>query len=256
MTSLPLLRETRFLLPTNMTKAYRALFFAGLAACFCAWPALAHAADASATKATDSKSSKTANSKSSGEGDTAKTLPGSSYQTSNYVLRPTDIIFVNVIDDPKANGEFTIGVDGTVGLTYLDPDKPLNVQGLTVAEATKLISRAYVDQKIFIKPTINVTIKTYAERRINVMGAVSSPGLVIIPPEQTLSLVSAIAQAHGPTPRAAATVTITRKMPDGTTKTYDNVDLYKATKGTGPDFPLQEGDTIMLGESPFANVWQ
>jgi protein involved in polysaccharide export with SLBB domain len=85
---------------------------------------------------------------------------------------------------------------------------------------------------------------------------VANPGWVVIPPEQNLSLVSAIAQAHGPTPRAAATVTITRKMPDGTTKIFNNVDLYKATKGTGPDFPLQEGDTISLGESAFANVWQ
>jgi protein involved in polysaccharide export with SLBB domain len=229
-------------------QAYRALFFAGLAAIVCAGPTVARAADTATAKSTDSKTT--------GSGDSATALPGSSYQLNNYVLRPTDIIAVNVIDDPKANGEFTIGVDGTVGLTYLDPDHPLKVEGLTVAEVTKLISRAYVDQKIFIKPTINVTIKTYAERRINVLGAVANPGWVVIPPEQNLSLVSAIAQAHGPTPRAAATVTITRKMPDGTTKIFNNVDLYKATKGTGPDFPLQEGDTISLGESAFANVWQ
>jgi protein involved in polysaccharide export with SLBB domain len=119
----------------------------------------------------------------------------------------------------------------------------------------KLISRAYVDQKIFIKPTITVTVKTYAERRINVLGQVSSPGWVIIPPQQDLTLVSAIAQAHGPTPRAYHIVNITRKESDGSIKTY-TADLRAAMKGTGPDFPLEEGDTINVTESLIGNDFQ
>jgi len=239
--------------PINHMKVCRALLFAVLAAFVCVGPVARAADDATKTAGTDSKSTdKKADAK--GVSDTVN--PGSAYQPNNYVLRPTDVIGVNVVDDPRASSDYTISSDGTVGLTYLDPDKPLKVEGLTVAEAVKAIIHAYVEQKIFIKPTINITVKNYAERRINVVGAVGSPGWVIIPPQQNLSLVSAITQAHGPTPRAAATVNITRIMPDGSTKVFKDVDLYKAYKGSGPDFPLQEGDTIFLGESAFANVWQ
>jgi protein involved in polysaccharide export with SLBB domain len=247
MNMLPSLRGNAFPPFTNM-KVCRALFFAGVAALVGACPVVAHAADNTTAKPADDKTN--------GQNDSEKIMPGSSFQENNYVLRPTDVIGVRVVDDDRASGSFTIGVDGTVALTYLDPDHPLKLEGLTVAEAVKLISKAYIDQKIFIKPTITLTVQTYAERRVYVMGLVTSPGWVVIPPEQKLSLVAAIAQAHGPTQNAAGTVTITRKMPDGSTKTFKNVDLLGATKGTSPDFPLQEGDTITLGESLLGNVWQ
>jgi len=248
MNSLLPLPGKRFL-PINHMKACRALLFAVLATLVCGWPA-AHAADS------DTKPAATAAKKADVKSVSDTANPGSAYQTNNYVLRPTDVIAVNIIDDPKASGEFTISSDGTVGLTYLDPDKPLKVDGMTVAEAVKAISHAYVDQKIFIKPTITVTVKSYAERRINVLGQVNSPGWVIIPPQQDLTLVQAISQAHGPTPRASRFVLITRKMPDGSTKPFPNVDLLAAMKGSGPDFPLQEGDTITVFESTFANDFQ
>ncbi len=239
---LPLRREG-FPPSLNMNTCRTWLYF-GLAALVGAWPAVSLAADAAA---------KPVDSKAKGQADTVN--PGSTYQTNNYVLRPTDVIGVRVIDDDRASSDFTISADGTVGLTYLDPDHPLKVEGLTVAEAVKLISSEYVRQKIFIKPTITVTVKTYAERRINVLGDVGAPGWVVIPPEQNLSLVSAIAQAHGPSPRAYHIVTITRKNADGSTKTY-TADLRAAMKGTGPDFPLEEGDTINVTESLIGNDFQ
>jgi len=92
---------------------------------------------------------------------------------------------------------------------------------------------------------------------VNVLGSVTSPGLITIPASQTPTLVGAIAHAHGPSSNAAATVTITRKMPDGSTTVFNDVDLYNATKGAVPDFPLQDGDTIMVGaQSSGASVWQ
>jgi protein involved in polysaccharide export with SLBB domain len=168
-------------------KTRRVSFLFGLTILGCVWPGASFAADASA-KSTDSKAAATA-------------IPGPlhpefTYQTTNYILHPTDVISIKVVDDDSASGSFTVSATGTLQLTYLDPRTPLKVAGLTPAEAVQLISQAYVDAKIFIKPTITLTVTNYAERRINVVGQVGSLGTVDIPPEQSFSLASAIAKAH------------------------------------------------------------
>ncbi len=178
------------------------------------------------------------------------------YQTDNYKLRPTDIISVNVVDDPNATHDYRISVDGTVQLVYLDSAPALKVSGLTIAGARSAITAAYVDNKIFIRPSITIDVKEFSSRRINVLGQVGKPGPVYFPPEKDMTLVEAVTEAGGPTEKAAATVNITRILPDGTTTVLHDVDLYGATKDAKKDIPLQEGDTIMLGESAFANVWQ
>jgi polysaccharide export outer membrane protein len=181
---------------------------------------------------------------------------GASYQTDNYKLRPTDVINVNVVDDPNATHDYRINVDGTVQLVYLDAVSPLKLAGLTIADAKKAITKAYVDNKIFIRPSITIDVKEFSTRRINVNGQVGKPGPIYIPAEKDMTLVEAITEAGGPTDKAAATVNITRILPDGKTTTLQDVDLYGAMKDAKKDVPLQEGDTIFLGESAFANVWQ
>jgi protein involved in polysaccharide export with SLBB domain len=85
---------------------------------------------------------------------------------------------------------------------------------------------------------------------------VGKPGPVYIPAQKDMTLVEAITEAGGPTEKAAATVNITRILPDGSTTTLKDVDLYGAMHDAKKDVQLQEGDNIFLGESAFANVYQ
>jgi protein involved in polysaccharide export with SLBB domain len=175
------------------------------------------------------------------------------YQTNNYKLRPTDVITVDIADDDKASHDYRISVDGTTLVTYLT--KPLKLAGLTVDGAVAVVGQAYMDAKIFAKPQITITVKEFSPRRINVLGAVGKPGPIYIPAQKDLTLVGAITEAGGPTPNAATTVNITRILPDGTTTVLKNVDLLGAVKDARKDIPLQEGDTILLGESLLGGDW-
>ncbi|HTB63830.1 MAG TPA: polysaccharide biosynthesis/export family protein [Opitutales bacterium] len=221
-------------------------------------PATAWAADAAKPADAKSTATKPADAKSSTNstaGSATAQDAGASFQTDNYRLRPTDKININVVDDAAATHNYQISVDGTVQLIYLDSAPPLKLSGLTLMDAKQAIIKAYVDNKIFIKPSITLEVTDFSARRVNVFGQVAKPGAVYFPPEKDLTLVTAIADAGGPTEKAAATVTITRINPDGTTKVLENVDLYGATKDAKKDILLQEGDTITLGESAFADVW-
>jgi len=187
-------------------------------------------------------------------GNTSTGNAAASLQTDNYKLRPTDVIHVNVVDDSRAVGDFRVSVDGTVQLTYLN-DQPIKVVGLSTGDAAKLIIKTYVDSGIFVKPSITVSVTEYAPQRVNFIGQVIKPGPVFIPPSKKLTLVNAFSEAGGPTNNAAGTVDITRINPDGTTTTLKNVDLLGATKDAKKDIPLQEGDTITLGQSLLGDVW-
>jgi polysaccharide export outer membrane protein len=218
-------------------KTLRNLFLLAVFAALFAVPAAVRAADAAKPALT----SKDAN---------------ATYQSDNYKLRPTDSIAINVVDDPNATHTYSISIDGTVQLIYLDTAPPLKLADLTVEQAKKAVIKAYVDNQIFIHPSITIDVTAYSTRRINVTGQVGKPGPVYIPAEKDFTLVEAVTEAGGPTEKAAATCNITRVLPDGSKTVLKNVDLYGAYKGTNNDVPLQEGDTIFLGESAFANVWQ
>jgi protein involved in polysaccharide export with SLBB domain len=176
------------------------------------------------------------------------------YQADNYKIRPTDVITVDIADDEKASRDYRISVDGTTLVTYLS--KPIKLAGLTVDAAVAAVGQAYIDAKIFAKPQITITVKEFSPRRINVLGQVGKPGPVYIPAQKDMTLVEAITEAGGPTRIAARTVNITRILPDGTTLALKNVDLYGAVKDAKKDIPLQEGDTILLGESLTGADWQ
>ncbi len=185
--------------------------------------------------------------------NTSTVNAASSFESGNYKLRLTDVIGINVVDDAKASGEFKIDIDGNVLLPYL-PDQPVKLAGLSTTDAAKAIIKAYVDQKIFVKPSITVVVKVAAPRYIIFLGQVSHQGKIEIPMSKEMTLSNALAEAGGPMPNADRYVTITRVNPDGTTKTLSKVDL-KAAVTEGKDVPLQEGDIITLGQSLLGDVW-
>jgi len=241
-------------------KTNRALFLL-LAAGLFASASVCAAADTS--KTTDSKSANTkpADAKSAASGTTAATNTtttnaASLYQAGNYKLRPTEVIGVDVVDDPKAKGDFPIGIDGNVQLPYIQ-DHPVKVAGLSTSEAAQVITKAYKDLGIFVNPSITVSVRQYVAQQVYFLGEVNKQGPIAIPTGKKLTLVQALNEAGGHTHNAAGTVTITRiNVTDGTTQVLKNVDLWGAAHGTKPDVELQEGDTINLGQSILGDVWQ
>ena len=224
--------------PPSAMKA-RNRFLPALAALLLA-AGFVHAADAQATS-----------------GNATSTDPDTDVHAANlasqtYHLHPTDKIHIAVPEDPNATRDVSIAMDGTVRLAYLDD--PIKLAGLSVNDAIALIQKTYVDQQIFIKPQVTLEVVTYADRRINVNGQVNRPGWVNIPPEETMTLVSAISAAGGPTRIANPYVTVTRTLPNGETKVIE-ANLKSAMENPAKDIPIDDGDSIYVKEDSIGSVF-
>ncbi len=179
------------------------------------------------------------------------TTPNPSAKT--YLLHPSDVITVDVVDDAHASHEYKLGVDGSVRPVYLAT--PVILTGMSTSSAEDALAAAYVKEGIFTHPQISVSVKEYSPQQIFFLGQVNHPGTVTIPPEQGLSLVAAFSQAGGHTSKASRYCTITRLLPDGKSLTI-TMDLRGAVEDAKKDIMLQNGDTVFMGESVLGADWQ
>jgi protein involved in polysaccharide export with SLBB domain len=164
----------------------------------------------------------------------------------SYRLRPRDTIRVGVINEADTLVERRINPDGSIDIPFLKEIVP--VGGLTVSEAQSAIEKLFL--KYFKRPQVVLTIVNYAERRVYVNGFVGKPGTVLVPPEETLTLVWALAAAQGILPRGSRSdVTITRIINGVPTPIVK--DVSKIDKGEEPDFPLEDEDKIYVRDRPF-----
>ena len=93
-----------------------------------------------------------------------------------------------------------------------------------------------------------VLVKTYRVNNVTVMGQVSKPGLIDLPAEQRLDILSGIAQAGGFTKLAKTSrIDLTRA---GVTRTYD-LDKLKKETNLAKKIWLSPDDLIYVHESAF-----
>jgi protein involved in polysaccharide export with SLBB domain len=240
-------------------KNHRLVNILPLALAIFALPAIAPAADTAATDnsaaSTTASDSNTTSASSSADTKTfADAMKAQKGGDTSYRLHPRDELTITCLDDSRVTNKYKIALDGTITLPYLDT--PINISGLTINDAIKKIAETYVKEQIFINPQLTIVIEDYASQRINMNGQFSRPGPVEIPPEEKLSLYEAVTMAGGWTRDASIYVTITRKNPDGTTTTMKDVNLRAIVEGKAKDIPLQDGDSVFIGESWTGASWQ
>jgi polysaccharide biosynthesis/export protein len=165
----------------------------------------------------------------------------------DYVLQPLDLLRVQVFqeDDINKQGEVRISEQATITLPLIGT---VSLRAKTVRQAESMIRELY-DKDYLVNPQVNVQVLKYAERFVNVNGAVNTAGRVAFPQERGLTIVSAITAAGGQSRIANLTrVKLTRKGPDGVAETREiNVDAIM--KGGGADdVPLENDDTIFVPE--------
>ena len=162
----------------------------------------------------------------------------------NYVLKPSDVISLDVYQEPDLNKEVRIEADGTVSLALIGKVK---LAQMTVAEAQSLITDLY-DRDFLVEPQVNVLVISFSPKFVRVLGHVGSPGMVDIPPDKDLSLIDAITQCRGVSRLGDdRKLTITRTDSDGQTKAFE-VNFRKIKRGESKDYNLQEGDIIYIPE--------
>ena len=163
----------------------------------------------------------------------------------NYVLKPSDIITVEVYQEPDLTKEVRIEGDGTVALALVGKVK---IAGMTVAEAQSLITELY-NRDFIVNPQVSVLVTNFSPKIIHVLGQVNSPGVVQIPPDRDLSLTEAIAAVRGVTRLGnPKSITIKRVDDDGRARQMEvNFNRIVSDPDT-KDINLKEGDTVFVPE--------
>lgn len=175
----------------------------------------------------------------------AESPPKVEVQKSAYFLQPHDLIRVQILREEDLNREVRVSQELTVALPLVGI---IDLKGRTARQAEDEIRKAY-DKDYLVNPQVNVFVIEYWKRSVKVFGAVNTPGVVIFPPEEGLTLLGAISRAGGFSRLADnKKVILTRTSSDGRseTTTINADDLLK--RGTGEDLPLMPDDIINVGE--------
>ena len=164
---------------------------------------------------------------------------------SNYVLKVSDVIELDVYQERDLNKSVRIEGDGTVSLALVGRVK---LAGMTVGEGKSLITDLY-NRDYLVDPQISLLVVSFSPKVLHILGSVRSPGVVNIPPDRDLTLTEALSMVGGVTrmgnPRA---IKIKRLDQDGSTRLIE-VNFSKVVQDPDvTDLVLNEGDTIWVPE--------
>ena len=180
---------------------------------------------------------------------TDKAKAGTKVDTDRKI-EALDMLTVNVFGEEEFSGTSNSGLElrvsstGEVTLYLLGS---VEVAGKTPAEAERHI-RDLLKKDYIIDPHVLVLVKTYRVSNVTVMGQVASPGLIDLPAERRLDILSGIAQAGGFTKLARTSrIDLTRA---GVTHTYD-LDKLKKETNLAKRIWLSPDDLIYVHESAF-----
>ena len=163
----------------------------------------------------------------------------------NYVLKPSDVITVEVYQEEDLEKTVRVEGDGSVALALIGKVK---VAGMTVAEAQSLITDLY-NRDYLVDPQVSVLVTSFSPKIVHVLGSVNSPGVVEIPPDRDLTLTEAIAAVRGVSRLGnPKSITIKRVDQDGRSRQMEVNFSRIVTDPDTKDIVLKEGDTVWIPE--------
>ncbi len=163
----------------------------------------------------------------------------------NYLLKPSDLIEIQIFQEPDLNKQVRVERDGTIMLSLINRVK---VGDLSISDAQKRIEELY-NKDYLVNPQVNLLVLEYHEQKIDVLGQVNAPGPIEIPHDKTLTLVEAISRAGSFTRLAKrSAVQVTRIEADGQKRVIElNADKMMG-ESESSDYVLQDGDTVFVPE--------
>lgn len=113
--------------------------------------------------------------------------------TTDYKVSPQDILFISVVGEKDLTQECRVTSSGTISFAFV---KNVEVAGKTAADIEEEL-RKLLDKDYLVDPTVLVAVKEYRVKEVSVLGFVYKPGPVVIPAEQKMTIIDAIAKAGG-----------------------------------------------------------
>ena len=163
----------------------------------------------------------------------------------NYILKPSDVISLEVFQELDLNKSVRIQGDGSVALALIGKVK---VAGMTAGEAQALITDLY-NRDYLVDPQISLLVMEFSPKVIHILGSVNNPGVVPIPPDRDLTLIEAMASVRGVSRLGnPKSITIKRVEEDGRARQMQ-VNFSRIIQDpNSKDIVLKEGDTIWVPE--------
>lgn len=135
---------------------------------------------------------------------------------ADYVLQASDLLRVQVFQEDGLMREVRISQEYTITLPLIGT---VDLRGKTLRQVEEVIRDLY-DRDYLVNPQVNVIVLEYAKRTVNVLGSVNTPGAVLFPQEETLTLLDAISRAGGFNRLAdRKRIKLSRTTADGKTET-------------------------------------
>ena len=179
---------------------------------------------------------------------TPEAVPGGVPLTSEHVLAPGDEFEIRFPFYPDMNDRVLVGPDGRLSLQLINT---VEVGGLTVAQATRLLNQRYA--QVLRDPQLNITMRTYAPEEIFVDGWVANPG--IVRSDVPLTVSRAVAQAGGAkTGAQTRAILVLRRTPDGIVHYYQVALGNYAGAGTGEDPILSSYDVVYVPQGVIGSI--
>ncbi len=162
----------------------------------------------------------------------------------DYVIQALDLLRVQVFQEDDLTREVRVSQEYRIVLPLIGT---IDVRGKTVSQLQATI-RELFDRDFLVNPQVNVFVIEYAQRSVNVLGSVNTPGAVMFPQEQGLTLLDAIARVGGFSRLAdRRKIKLTRKV-DGRTASYI-INADEIIEGSSKDsWPLLQDDVIFVPE--------
>lgn len=132
---------------------------------------------------------------------------------------------------------------------YILRSAPNGLTDQIAVDIEDLMVNGNPDLNLPLRPNDVVNIPAETMINIYLLGEVMKPGKVQFRRSQSPTLLQALADAGGPTDRAAKSCVIKRKV--NGREVSINVDYRKILNGKAQDVPLQDDDTIYVRESTF-----
>ena len=159
-------------------------------------------------------------------------------------IERSDLLIVAVFDEPKLSGEYRVQAGGAIRYPLLGD---VDVAGKTPTEVADVLNKK-LGEDYLVNPEVTVLVKQYRPRTVTVVGKVMKPGPVLMPEEERMDIIQALAQAGGFQPTANENkIALSRK---GKTTVHRFKDLVKITNESKKVW-LEPGDVIDVKESTF-----
>jgi polysaccharide export outer membrane protein len=166
--------------------------------------------------------------------------------TPSTTVGPGDMFEVHVMGETNLPKDFRVQPDGSINFPYVDK---IQVAGLEPQQIEALIKTKLKEAKILQEPQVSIVVRTYASKKVTVIGQVARPGN--LPFTEGMKLVEAISLSGWFTPIGDSNhIILTRQVADKKTVTAV-ISVDAITDGAQPDIPLQAGDTIKVEQKVF-----